>query len=258
MADYSSAIDCDEEAGTVSENYDDPRGVMKASVQLRCAWEDRHALVADICGNRLPWPKGAAGAVPTAATAAIVPVLTPGSPNAADGQEVIYGEALVTINYTTEFVDVVSEAIEPTTEFLTLDYRYFRWGSGSGLPLREEEAPGKLVRGINFVRNEIDKTSLPANLLSFIGHCNVAPVTGSILGLTFPAQTLLYAPPSINYKKDSSGAVKFDITKKFTFNEQTWNKFFRPQVGVYQQIYAAGSATPYNNYPVSDISGLFA
>lgn len=258
MANYSSTVDCAEEAGSVSENYDDARGVMKASVQLRCAWADRHDLVADICGNRLAWPKGAAGLVPTAATAGIVPVMTPGTPEAGDQQEVIYGEALVTINYTTEFVDVVSEAIEPTTEFLTLDYRGFRWGSGSGLQLREEEAPGKLVRGINFVRNEVDKTSLPSNLLSFIGHCNQSAVVGSILNLTFPAETLLYAPPSINYKKDSSGAVKFDITKKFTYNEQTWNKFFRPQIGVYQRIYAAGSSTPYYNYPVSDISGLFA
>ncbi len=258
MGEFSPSIDCAEEAGSCSESYDDDRGIMKASVKLRCAWTNRHLLVADVCGQRLAWPKGAAGLVPKAATASIEPVLTPGDPNSSDQQELIYGQALVTINYTTAIVDVVSESIEPYTEFITLDHRNFRWGSGSGTPLREEESPGRLVRGINFVRNELDKTgTLDYTLLSLIGAVNAAPVTGSIINMTFPANTLLYAPPSISYKKDSTGTVKFDLTKKFTYQQAGWNAYFRPSVGAFQRIYVAGASVPYDSYPVADLSGLF-
>lgn len=256
MANFSSVIDCAEESNSCNESYDDERGILKASVQLRCAWSDRHLLVADICGNRLAWPKGAAGQVPLAATAAIVPVETPGSPSAS-GQEMLYGEALVTINYTTEIVDIVSESIEPYAEFITLDHKWFRWGAADGDVLREEEAPGKLVRGINFVRTELNKTSVAAALITLIGHVNNATVVGSIINFSYPAETLLFAPPSISYKKDSTGVTKFDITKKFTYNEHGWNKFYRSNTAAWTSIYVAGGAE-YKNYPVTDLSGLFA
>lgn len=255
MANFSDVISCAEEAGSVQESYDDERGTLKASVTLRCAWGDRHLLVADVCGNRKAWPKGSASVAPLAATAAIVPVLTPGSPSVS-GQEVEYGEALVTINYTTEIVDVVSESIEPYAEFITLDHKWFRWGSANGAALREEEAPGKLVRGINFVRTELNKTTLAPELISLIGSVNSSAVVGSIVSFTYAAGTLLYAPPSISYKKDSGGATKFDITKKFTYNANGWNKFFRSSSASWQAIYLAGGGV-YNSYPEVDLSALF-
>lgn len=255
--DWSATISCAEESKSMQESYDDDKGIMKASVVLRCAYEDRHLLVADVCGTRLPWPKGAAGAVPRALTAAIVPVETPSSTVATANGLIAYEEALVTVNFTTEIKDVASESIEPTIEFLTLDHRNFAWGSGNGQPLTEEEAPGRLVRGINFVRTEYDQTLLPAELLSLIGSVNDAAVTGSILSLTFATETLLYAPPSITYKQDSTNTVKFEVVKKFTYNQNGWNAYYRGSSASFQRIYRRGSSTPYNNYPVADLSTLF-
>ncbi len=257
MANFSSIVDCAEEAGTAQESYDDERGTLKASVTLRCAWENRHLLVSDICGNRLPWPKGSLGVIPLARTAAIMPVQTPGEPFARSLQEMIYGEALVTIQYTTELVDVVVESIEPTAEFITLDHKWFRWGGPTGAQLREEEAPGRLVRGINFVRTKNDQSSMAPELMSLIGQVNNATVVSTLLGFSYPAETLLYAPPQINYKKDSGGVSKFDVTTKFTYNEHGWNQFFRSSTGTWQRIYLAGGAQ-YDSYPLANFAPLLA
>ena len=251
-----SAIDCAEEAGTQSESYDDFRGIMNASVQLRCAYESRHLLVADVCGQRRPWPKGAAGQVPVAQTAGIVPVVSPGSPASSD-QGLNYSEALVTVNYTTAVVDVVSESIEPFAEFITLDYRWFRWGSGSGTILREEEAPGRLTRGVNFVRNELEvQPPLGMDLINLSGYINNTPITSSLTGFIFPKETLLYAPPIINSTLDSTGLRKFQITKKFTYQPQGWNTYFRSYTGTYQAIYRVGETSPYKSYPLGNLSTL--
>lgn len=258
MSAWSSTVNCAEENGSQSESYDDERGIMKASVQLRCAYSDRHLLVADICGNRRAWPKGSAGPAPLAATASIVPVQSPDPLGAESDGTIVYAEALVTINYTTEIKDVVSESLEPTAEFLTLDARGFRWGSGSGTQVKDEEAPGVLVRGLNFVRSELDKTTLDADLLSLVGYVNDSPVTGTILSLTFASETLLYAPPSITYKKDSAGGTKFDVTKKFTWSQHGWNYYYRAAVGSYQRIYPQGSGTPHYSYPLGDLSPLLS
>jgi len=265
---------CAEEAGSMKEDFDDEHGLMKASVTLRCAYADRHALVANIVGNRRPWPKGSPGPVPLASTASIVPVMTPGL---ASGDElIVYGESLVTINYNTKIVDQFSESIEPTSEFLTLDHRWFRWspysgpigiqvGTGSGAdtivftdydPPREEEAPGRQMRGINFVRTDFNQVTVPQEIVDYTGCVNSDTVTWSLLGLTSDPETLLYLPPSITTKVDSSNTRKFDITKKFNYNPNGFNKYFRAATGNFQYIYVAGTTTIFKSYPPAVFAGV--
>lgn len=266
MTTWSPSVVSAEMAGTMTENYDDNQGLMKASVQLKCAYADRHALVASICGARLPWPKGAAGVVPLAQTAQIVPFLEPG---VATLDELIqYGSALVTINYSTEIVELASESIEPYAEFQTLDHRWFWWGpagvAGSGSsatiipdPLREEEAPGRLNRGINYVRTDIDVAGpLSSSLTDLVGYVNSDPVTWSLLGFTSAPETLLYSPPQINYKIDSTNVIKFTVVKKFTYNPNGFNTYFRGKTGAWSPIYVAGTSTPYLSYPPTTFGGV--
>lgn len=257
---WSATVDCCEEMGSQTENYDDERGLMSASVRLRCAYEDRHDLVASICGIRKAWPKGAAGLVPVAQTASIVPVETPADVAASDGQGINYKEAIVTVNYSTKVVDAFSESIEPTAEFVQLPYQLFRWGAGDGPLLREDEAPGKLVRGLNLVRTEYNLLSLDPTVISLTGSCNSLPYVSPLLGLTFGVETLLYGPPNIQFKRDSTGLAsqKYDVTKKFTYSPQGWNTYFRGFTGAYQKIYLAGSASPYNSYPIADLTPVLS
>lgn len=262
MPNWSDVISCAEEADSQQESYDEDRGLMSASVTLRCAYADRHLLVADICGNRKAWIKGAAGVTPKAASASIKPVLSPDQTMAVDGQILVYLEALVTINFNTKITELASESIEPTAEFLTLDHKWFRWGPipGSGFPdynvLREEEAPGKLMRGINFVRNDIDVSGpLDSAIVDNVGCVNSDTVTWSLLGFTSAPETLLYAPPSITYKIDSSNVTKYNVTRKFTYKPEGWNVYYRAATGNYQPIYIAGTVTPYKSYTPTVFAG---
>lgn len=255
MSTYSPNVTCAEEFGTRHENYDDELGLMSAEVTLRCAYSDRHLLVADVCGNRRAWPEGAAGVTPLATRAGIVPAM---NKNNTSGQAIRSLDALVTIFYTTKITDVISESLEPTAEFATLDHRWFRWTSGSSKDvLREEEAPGLLKRGLNLVRHTYNVLPpLSTDLITLPGSTNLNPYVSAILELTFATDTLLFGTPIINRKVDSSNQVKYDIEKKFTYNPNFWNTFFRSKTGQFENIFIAGSGTPYTPYPLDDFSNI--
>lgn len=256
---YSSAVDCAEEHASQApceESYDEDSGLMSAQVTLRCAWADRHTLAADICGNRNLWPKGGFGITPRAARASIRPWIDAGG---VTGQMIYPTVALVTIFYSTKDVDIITESIEPTAEFVTIDYRYFNWGSGGAdSPLREEEAPGKLVRGLNFVRSEMYvQPPLPNGLLTLPGSVNDAEFTSTLLdGFVFAEETLLFQAPIITRKIKSGGGQQYDLTKKWSYNQHGWNTYYRAKTNEYVKIYRIGESDPWESYPVADMSSI--
>jgi hypothetical protein len=250
-----SDVPCAEEQGTASEQYDEETGLLSAEVTLRCAYADRHALAADVCGNRKPWPKGGFGLTPRATRAAIRMDMSAGG---VEGQILLSADALVTVYYSTKNEDIITESLEPTNEFVGLDFRLFRWAAGNGDHLTEEEAPGRLIRYVNFVRTELYvQPPLNPALLSLMGTCNDAPITSTMLfGLSFARETLLFAPPTINRKISALGAQQYDVVKKWSYNPVGWNKYFRQKTGQYAKIYVAGTNTPYESYTPMDHTAL--
>jgi len=259
---YSSLVLCAEEANTARETYDDDRGLMSAEVTLRCAYGDRHLLVGDICGNLRPWPKGAAGVVPKAKSAAITADLSVGAFTAGSQLWIPYW-ALVTIRYSTKDTDVVTEEIEFASQFAKLDHKWFKWGpldpyTGAGDALKDEESPAFLLYSMNLTRNVLFLDSVDDSRYDLVGFCNDAPYVSSILNRTFATETLVVAPPSVRYKKTSIGDVKYDITQKFAYQPQGWNRYFRTRTNSWEEIFLAGSSTPYKNYTPADLSGILA
>lgn len=254
MATYSS-ITCCEEFGSQQENR--TLSDWSPSVVLRCAWSSRHALVADLLGNRREWPHGT-GDKPRAVSASIVPFPST-EVGTITGQSHNYDDALVTVNYSSNVEsDLVSESLEPTVEFQILDYKRFRWGSGSGDPLLEGEAPGKQLRGLNLVRTFYGLSSLPTEILTGVGKVHNASYVSSLLGLTFAADTLLFVPPSLNRTITTAGSRGWTATVKFVYKPETWNKFWRASSGAYESIYLAGSGSAYESYPPANLSALLA
>ncbi len=243
---YWSAIDCDEIHGTKSENagvYD-----FTASVQLRCNWYDRVALVNDLLYAPRSWPDYGKC---IARTCAIKPL---DGEYTTIGQECVYKHAMVTVGYTTAAdADVITESIEPTSEFRILDHRLFRWASGTGQLINENEAPGVLVRGFNILRS-FKMDTVPASILSLPGSVNSGVYTSSLLGLSFAAETLLFGVnPITRVIKNLSGPSAFNVSVKFSYKDKTWNKFWNETAGAYQPIYLAGGAQ-YRPYPLADFS----
>lgn len=252
MGTYSPAVTCYEEFGTQKEGIDlasSPNG----SVTLRCAWGDRYLLIADLLGNQRAWPNGTAVNPMTARSAAIKTFDTQFT---VVGQSIIYQDALVDVNYGYETRDLFSESLEPTADFITLDHRYFRWGSAAGECIKQGEAPGRLRRGMNLLRTNYNVSApLSTQLLTAIGGVNDTAYTSTVLGLTFPIGTLLFTPPVLDMSVDTLGSDGWTVAMKFMYRAEGWNSYWRAKTQSYDDIYIAGGGQ-YLNYPLEDMTDL--
>lgn len=264
MANYSSVYCC-EEHGSRQEVINDEGA--NCSVVLRCNWADRFLLTNDIIGKRLAWPSlTAVPRPPRARSATIVPV--DGTYNA-DAQEIVYVQALVTVEYDNKIEEpedpsssdqselIITETIEPSTEFLTLDYRKFRWDNAAGDPLTEAEAPGRPMHRLNLVRQMVKwEPPLPIELLSLINCVNDADYVSNRLNLTFAAKTLLYVPAPMTHSVTTKGSEAWNVTLKFAYNPDGWDVFWRASKNLSQQIWSVDAADFYIHFPPEDFSSL--
>lgn len=251
MATYSPVVACYEEFRTQQEDWDLEGPT--ASVQLRCAWADRHNLIADLLGNSRDWPHGPYTNPPQAQRASISPFATT---QASVGQSITYDDALVSVEYGFDSRDLVSESLEPTAEFITLDHRRFRWGAADGPPLKQAEAPGKLRRGLTLQRTLYRQAPpLSTQLLTSVGGINDTAYVSSLLGLSFPQGTLLFTPPNLSISVQADGTDGYTIAMKFMYKPEGWNSFWRAESQAYEDIYLVGGAQ-YLNYPEVDMSDL--
>lgn len=255
--DYSS-VACSEEFDTYSEDFSVDGEPISARVTLRCAYSDRYALVDDLLSNaRTPPQMSGFANPPQARRAGVKPF--PGDeeavPITTDGQGIVYSEALVSVEYSTLIMDLVSESIEPTAEFLTQDHRRFRWGAANGDPLLEAEAPGRLYQSMNIVRTLYYVASVPPEVLTLVGKVNNAQWVSGLLGLTFATETMLYQPPNVSRKIATNGSDGFTITSKFSYKTPGWNWYWRAKTQSWAQIYIVGGAV-YKQYIPADMAAL--
>lgn len=243
---------------SLSENFDDDG--ISCSVKLHCPYSIRHDVVADIVGANEFWPHGSfEEQQPFAISASIVPF---GGKTSQDGQCLVYEKAEITVNYEAkgrDSTESASESIEPTAEFQRLDYRHFCWKDTDGPPLTENQAPSKLLRGMNIVRNIFKwPPPLPTELLDRIGSVNSAAYSSGLLGLTFPAESLLYCPPTMQRSITTGGIKTWNVTLKFMVKPEGWNKFWREDAQEWQRLFNRVADAEYNNYPLQSFAAFFA
>lgn len=252
---YYSTIPCSEEFGTRKESVA-LEGGWTCSVTLRCRYEYRYALAGDLLYNRRLWPYSITPKGPRAKTIAIR-VVNPNG-NSPISQTMLYEDALLDINYDTttgDGTDLVSESIEPRAEFVTLDHRNFRWESGDGEPLTEQQAPGKIVRQLHLVRTYYQLPRIPAVVLSGVGNVHFAPYNSKLLGISFPAETLMLGQPDIKRTIRTDGTDGYTLTLKWSYQPSGWNKF--PQAdGTYAEIYEAGADEPFKPYTPENLTEI--
>lgn len=178
-----------------------------------------------------------------------------------------YQYARITVEYETPLFGTtpgtgprVEEDIEGDAEFLTLPSEGLYWDSnGQGNPLKPSEAPGKLIRNIDWIYHVSGLPVLPLATLTLIGNCNQQAVHSNIFGFNFPAETLLYSPPSLKryfYVGNQSSA--WDVVYRFTFKPTGWNKFYRSAVQPVPQDIFLGTGVRYIVFPLGDFTSLLA
>ena len=267
MGFYTTIASVHEEAGSRSEHGDVLGGKSGARVTLRVPYADTYNVIADIIGNRYPWPWG--GGVNPARASAYNLRLPQGCGYTDNGDgSLTPEEVLIDIDYMTDDAEggaveasngeVYSETLEPTMEFIKLNHTLFAWGSATGTPLTKEEAPGRQVRGCNIVRTWFDVETVPAAIFDLIGAVNETAYVSVVLGKTFAAETLLYMPPTMQTTLRADGTFTRNITTKFTYNPDGWNKYWRPDLPTpaFQSIYLIDPAQEYKNYPPRPFGGL--
>lgn len=255
---YTSVAVCDEIADSPREEWGE-KGLV-ATVHLKVPWDYRTLVVGDIVGNMQLYPRIPAS-MARAKTASVLPFQS--------GQQQMLGSyvdacdyeyADITIRYEAggpESEELFSEELTPTAEFLTLDPKNFFWDAAKKKPLKEGEAPGKLIRGLEYTVTQYKVLALPVAILTLPGTCNASAYMARILGLTFPAETLLYNPPKCT-RKISSNATdppSWTVAHSLLYKASTWNKFWNPATGSFDQIYDK-NGNVYKNHPTANFSGV--
>jgi hypothetical protein len=155
-------------------------------------------------------------------------------------------------------------------EYLTLDYEDFVWpaeGGDPAVPIKEEEAPGRIQRGGTYVITLHQVYTIPLQVLTYMGSVNKFTVIAPTLsGLTFPPETLLYTPPTMNHIITTDMAEAWRLTYAFSYKETGWNTFWRqdgkkvdPDTtrGTWSRMYHKKDPdNPYLNHPLLDFAPL--
>jgi hypothetical protein len=257
--------------GSPTEGFDD-KG-FRAERQLVCAWADRFDLqdqllgqaVIDQTGNTTyirpsdyPHKPGLAYAI----SAAAEPFSGKCLPAGGNLNLASYTQALVRVQYGSRTgaggggggdgggEPFIEETVEPFAEFLTYSPVGLHWGSNLGPLLKDDEAPGKLIKGFNWNYTRHRMLTIPVVYWNLISKVNDSPITSLTLGITFPAETLLFNPPRLARQVTSIGSstygVAWTVSLLMTYKPDGWNKFWRGQDNGWQSIYAvAGVVKPY-------------
>lgn len=253
MAYTFSTVACAEVFGTARENW--TMTGRTAQVTLRCTWANRYLLMADILGNYRPWPYSA-GLYPSGAS-----FIAGRESYTGNGQGMDYEDANIQFSYgipgSKDIPDpttLASESLEPTVEFLTQDPRNYKWETASANPnvsqkLKEGEEPGKLHRGLRLVRTLYNLTAINSNILTLPGKVNSTSYVSALLGLTFPADTLLFIPPQISRTYTTAGASAWTVQLGWEYKENGWNKYWRQETQAWDYIKVVATDTRYYSYP---------
>lgn len=264
---FFSTVDC-QEVHDEPQNESPSLDNWQTQVTLSCAWNQRYNLIADVLGNRRVWPYFSGANAPRALSATMSPRSVTGTKVPGSPQLLVYEKARVRFTYGQIQVgptnpqpgelayDAISETMEPTVEFMNLDHKLFKWGSATGTPLLRDESPGRQVARMKIVRTYYGLPSIPSEILTLLGKCNDSAVSSQLLGLTFPAQTLLVGSPRPTRNIKSDGTYVFTLTTSFSYKQEGWNKFYRSDTNDYESIYDKdGIVEP---YPPTNITPIFS
>ena len=263
-----SIIACSEWHDSREENFSILEAP-EAHVTLQCAYADRYALVADLLLNRRPWPYYIAPFMPLATSCVIRNIPSKYNTDLTTLQTMNYLQSLVDVRYSSDFQNLYSEELEPTTEFQQVDNKNFRWESG-GL-LSEDTEVGFMRRGFCLSKTFYDVLDpISANFVDYVGCVNSDTVINS-MGLIFTPETLLFTPPHL------SRTVRFDSTNAWQINTKLlykkpfpsddenpgWNTFWNPDQNIHERLVrkpgAFGSTSfggLYEQYPTLPFNGF--
>ena len=232
-------------------------GAFEATRLLKCVWDDRVTLAAELRGQRFAEGAIRIRTLPheypqnTTVRAFVVDVTCRGMGGIraapADDQVQEYEHALLTVKYAVPDYDLgapsdpeetfFEESIEPVVEFITLSSRNLFWDQAQTVKVGEGERPGRLRLLVNWIFTDEFVGTIPSTVLSLLGKVNDAQLIAPRFGLTFGPETLLYNPPRLSRQFNDEGERAWQIRYSFTYNPDGWNTFYKDGTNQAQPIY---------------------
>jgi len=168
--------------------------------------------------------------------------------NPADSSVMEWKKALLTVQYrvppfgvvpddTEPPETLVSESLEPSAQFLTLNGRKVYWDNAQAQPLGEDYDFSFPVRQMDWVYTRHQMPWIPAAVTTLVGTCNEAEMTSATLGLTFPPETLLFGTPQLSRDITNEGYQAWRATFRFTYKPSGWNTVYNKATGQFAKIY---------------------
>ena len=276
---------CGELPGSPKETLGD-KG-WEAIVEMLVPWSMRAAVLEDVVGNNRLYPHlmGLSCAYAISGSSQPYEGEVPQSSGAGASDAAQYTAAHLTIKYGRSHTnqnhsgegtgrELYTEQLDFTDEHLKLKGKQYQWGHDTGSTYMDDElSPVIIVRGFEYTQVRYNQLVIPTSIMSLLGTSNAAPYVCPLLGVTLPAESMLFAPPTLQRKVLSSGLNLWTITYKLSGKPTGWNKAWNPNGGIeidgfktggWEYFYQAGagvsasvSTNPVKNYPPADWSSIF-
>ena len=259
---------CELDGSPSEKGANEGSGSFSSTVKLMVNWQDRIGILNEIVGGFQLYPRYPdSGARATNGSSTPFKARTGNEPQ--DTGFAAYDYAEVTIEYKlkAETGDLISESFDPTAEFMTLDYKKFQWKTAPGKALTENEAPGKLIKGLEYGIVFYMVEEIPAWIIDpesgLIETVNAAAVESKLLGLTFQPGTLLFQPPKCSRKWNFTKKPYWQLDLKLSYKKDGWNNFWRADIQDYDimQVNTGTVANPtwedYDNFESGDFNQIW-
>ena len=242
---------------------------LQAVHTYRCAWSDRFAWATLFLGSTTTIPD-------TGLTAKCRQVQIRGfeAQQLGSGESAAYAHALIEVTYDSRANDPGpeddpnrEEQLEAHVEFQTLQYNKYEWTNGKALS--EDEAPALQHRSWDYVVTLKGLAAIPAGIDDAIGCVNETEIVATspfLGGLVFPAETLLFTPPTMIRRYTPDGDV-VDVTFRFVYRPnwdrtgetpvaRGWNWFWNAEEDAFMQIQSKETEEVFLVYPTADFTSF--
>lgn len=155
--------------------------------------------------------------------------------------------------------DVISETFETWSEFQELDNDLFEWSLPPAKDLSEKEAPSFQVNGLDYIftRHGVETIPSIAYATNVVNDAVIYPLSPPLSGMRMEEETALYRGFRAHRTEDRNMATtKMSISYRFSIRRTGWNRFYRGDIGIYDQIVRKSDSQVHKNFLPVDFTGF--
>jgi hypothetical protein len=174
-----------------------------------------------------------------------------------------YVHAIIDLEYSSYGIgansgNILMEALEPELEVQRIDPAPYSWYGGQPIG---QQRPLQFIPGVRYTITYPFANSIAPSVLTLPGYVNSDAFNTYLLGITFPAESLLYLPGPVEVGVNVQGNFKCKYAHHMKFVNRTssqggyngWQCDWNPNTSQFEDYYVSGS--PVLRYPETTFTG---